>query len=317
MSIIHFETLDLNLLRVLNAILEEGSVTRAGERLGITQSAVSHALSRLRVLLDDPLLVRSPSGMAPTARGAEIAAALPGALAHLHTALVAPVFEPRISQRVFTVIAGPYACAVVQPALIARILREAPGVRVQIRSYSEDMLERLHRGETDLLVARHGVGAPHFHDEKLFDETLVWVVRARHPLANGPVNMAALTSVPHVVIDNPQSVFDQHDPLRMGGVDQGAFQRELEKRGMTQQIGLVVPDTQSALAVVSQTDMAALVPRRIAAMRPPAGPLKIIRPPYASPRLALGFLARRDKLAASDLAWFVDHLRAVAASLAG
>ena len=105
---------------------------------------------------------------------------------------------------------------------------------------------------------------------------------------------------------------DRPDALYPGaGIDQGAFQRELEKRGLTQRIGLVVPDTQSALAVVAQTDMAALIPRRIAQMRPPLGSLKIIKPPGASVRVGVGMLTRADRITAPDLAWLAGQLRAV------
>lgn len=312
MSKIHFDALDLNLLRVLNAILDERSVTRAGARLGITQSAVSHALGRLRTTLDDPIVVRTPTGMQPTARGAEIAAALPAAFEHLVSALSTPAFNPQTSQRNFTIIAGSYACAVILPALAGAVLREAPNVRLQIRPYSADMLERLDRGDVDLMLSKHGAGPAHLHDELLFQESFVWVVRARHPLAEGPVSFAALAALAHVLIENPQGAIDRHDALHPGaGIDQGAFQRELEKRGLTQRIGLVVPDTQSALAVVAQTDMAALMPRRIALMRPPVGALKIIKPPGASVRVGVGMLARADRIASPDLAWLAGQLRAV------
>jgi DNA-binding transcriptional LysR family regulator len=317
MNDVHFDTLDLNLLRVLGAILEERSVTRAGARLGITQSAVSHALNRLRAALGDPLVVRTPTGMHPTARGAEIGAGLPAAFEHLLGALSASAFNPQTSQRAFTIVTGPYACAVVLPALVARVLREAPSVRIQIRGYSSDMIDRFDRGEADILIAGFGAPPAHLHQERMFDESFVWVVRARHPLARQEVTFAALAAVPHVVIDNPQSGFDPHEAVRVGaGIDQGAFQRELQKRRLKQQIGLVVPDTQSALAVVSQTDMAALIPRRLALMRPPIGALSVLTPPYASPSLAIGFMARPDRLEAADMAWLADHLRAVSAALA-
>jgi len=318
MNSTQLDALDLNLLKVLRAIFEERSVTRAGARLGVTQSAVSHALNRLRAALDDPLVVRTPAGMYPTARGAEIAGALPAAFDQLISALSSPGFNPGTSQRTFTIVAGPYACAVILPRLTARVLHEAPNARIHVTGLSGDVIGRLERGEADLLIsAVAGDAAPlHLHSEPLFEESLVWVVRARHPLLQAPVTLSRLTAAPHILIENPRAVFDTHDVIRVAPAME-AFHRELDRRGLSQRVGVVVPDAQSAMALVTQTDMAALVPRRLAAMRPPTGALAVIEPPHPSPPIAVGFMARADRLEAPDLAWLTAHLRAVGQSLAG
>src|SRR5215469_3725673 len=111
-------TLDLNLLRVFDVLLEERSVTRAGARLGLTQSAVSHALSRLRYHLDDELFQRDAQGMQPTRRALEIGPAVHTALAQLQSALTPADFDPKTSDHRFSVIGGAYACAVLMPALV-------------------------------------------------------------------------------------------------------------------------------------------------------------------------------------------------------
>src|ERR1700761_1711255 len=96
---VHFSTLDLNLLRVFDALAEEGSVTRAGARLGLTQSAISHALGRLRYALQDELFVRGPEGMRPTARAQEIAPRLREGLHRLQLALAPAEFDPAQAER--------------------------------------------------------------------------------------------------------------------------------------------------------------------------------------------------------------------------
>src|SRR6202000_2999408 len=98
--------LDLNLLRVFDVMLEERSVTRAGSRLGMSQSAVSHALNRLRHTLGDELFVRTSEGMRPTARAIEIGPSVRSALANLQSALTPPDFEPATARRRFNVVAG-------------------------------------------------------------------------------------------------------------------------------------------------------------------------------------------------------------------
>jgi len=115
MNTTHIRSLDLNLLRIFVALLEEGSVTRAGARLGLTQSAVSHALNRLRYGLQDDLFVRGPSGMQPTARAREIAPRVRQGLAQLQAALAPADFTPTVTDRRFVVSAGPYPSSVLLP----------------------------------------------------------------------------------------------------------------------------------------------------------------------------------------------------------
>src|SRR5580692_3248575 len=126
MSDIHFHTIDLNLLRLFDALVEERSVTRAGARLGVTQSAVSHALNRLRHILQDELFIRGPDGMRPTARAEEIAPRLRHGLNQLQQALAPTSFSPADTQRRFTIAAGAYIGTVLMPGVVARLRPAAP-----------------------------------------------------------------------------------------------------------------------------------------------------------------------------------------------
>ena len=117
----NFATLDLNLLRVFDAMMEERSTTRAGDRLGVTQSAVSHSVARLRDLFGDELFIRTPFGMEPTPRARSLAPRLRAGLLQLHAALAEEVFDPATSTRRFTLLANAYACAVLLPAVLARL----------------------------------------------------------------------------------------------------------------------------------------------------------------------------------------------------
>src|SRR5260370_19097903 len=120
-----FELLDLNLLRVFEALIEERSATRAGSRLGLTQSAISHALNRLRYVMKDELFVLGPDGMQPTERATEIPPRLRQGLLQLQLALAPSEFAPERSDRRFTLTCTEYARAVLMPTLIARLTEAA------------------------------------------------------------------------------------------------------------------------------------------------------------------------------------------------
>src|SRR5262245_60471355 len=144
---------DLNLLRVLDVLLEERSVTRAGARLGLSQSAVSHALNRLRHMLNDDLLVRGPSGMQPTPRALEVGRGVHLALNQLQSALAPADFDPATTTRRFGLITGLYAAAVLVPALADRIGVLAPRAELAVDEFDPDLLDRLDSHQVDFMVA--------------------------------------------------------------------------------------------------------------------------------------------------------------------
>src|SRR5689334_24282488 len=151
--------LDLNLLRVFDVLLEERSVTRAGARLGLTQSAVSHSLNRLRYVLEDDLFVRGPAGMQPTPRAVEMGPQVHAALNQLQAAVAPSDFHAMTSERRFALIAGAYASAVIAPALAARLAASAPQAELAIVEYGHDVLERLDSRRADFLI-RSVLAAP-------------------------------------------------------------------------------------------------------------------------------------------------------------
>lgn len=313
--------LDLNLLRVFDVMLEERSVTRAGVRLGLTQSAVSHALNRLRYTLDDELFVRGPAGMNPTPRAVEMGPQVHAALNQLQAALAPSDFDPATSERRFAVVAGAYASAVLAPPLAGRLAEAAPHAELMIAEYAADVLERLDARRVDFLVGSVLASPDRFARETLLIEELVWVVRNGHPgFAGGATDLAALVSTPHVVISRsiPGIVPEGERPAlvsRASWEDAGAFEAALATRGLTRRVGATVPDTFTALAVASRTDMATLIPRRLAQLSAQSGRVMLIEPPYESPPVDVSLLYLKDRLADPAVAWMRDLIRAVAASL--
>jgi DNA-binding transcriptional LysR family regulator len=314
--------IDLNLLRVLDVLLEERSVTRTGTRLGLTQSAVSHALNRLRFMLNDELFLRGPAGMQPTPRAVEMGPQVHAALNQLQAALSPADFEPATSERRFSVVAGPYASAILAPPVVRRLAESAPHVDLLIAEMAPDLLERIDAGRIDFMVGGVLAAPERFARETILTEELAWVVRTGHPLTErNEINLEALVSVPHVAISKslPGLIDDGTERRafvsRASWEDSGALAAALAVAGLSRRVGVTVPDTYSALVIAGNSDMAALIPRRLALLSAQTGRVKLIDPPYESPTVDITLLFLRDRLAEPAIAWMRDTIRAAASSL--
>jgi DNA-binding transcriptional LysR family regulator len=313
--------LDLNLLRVLDIMLEERSVTRAGARLGLTQSAVSHALTRLRYALNDELFVRGPAGMQPTARAIEMGPQVHAALVQLQAAMAPADFSPATSERRFVLAAGTFSCAVLAPSIVSRMAAESPLAELSIDQYTTDVFDRLDAHRIDFAVGGV-IGAPtRFIHEVIIQESLAWVVRAEHPLAQlNRVELEDLVSVPHVVIAGARQGIDEVSDHR--GVvpraswdEAGAFGAALAAEGLIRRIGVSVPDSYAALSVVLRSDMVTLIPRRLALLSAQHGRMKLIEPPYQSPSVDISLIYLKERRAEPAIAWMRDLIRDVAAAI--
>lgn len=314
--------IDLNLLRVFDVLLEERSVTRAGARLGLTQSAVSHALNRLRYMLNDELFVRGPTGMQPTPRAVEMGPQVHAALNQLQAALAPSDFDPATSERRFALVTGAYASAVLAPPVASRLAEVAPQSELMIAELALDILERLDARRVDFLVGSVLAAPERFARETILTEQLVWVVRAGHPaFQDETIDLETLVSTPHVVMArNLPGLIEEGGERRpfvsrASWEDSGAFEAALAARGLTRRVGVSVPDTFTALAIASRTDMATLIPKRLALLSAQSGRVKLIEPPYESPSVEVSLLYLKDRLAEPAIVWIRDLIRAVAATL--
>lgn len=324
MNILHFNAIDLNLLRVFDALIEERSVTRAGERLGLTQSAISHALNRLRYLLDDELFVRGSEGMRPTARATEIAPRLRQGLLQLQLALTPGEFVPAETSRRFTIICGEYVGAVLVPGLVARLREAAPHAEFRIRPSNMGVAETLLAGRADLAIGSFRRIPEWFSCAPLFSETRVWVVSADHPAASWPeLTLERLAALPHLIIsatgEDEQAVAGyvvDHGLERMVMRSEvGLLQGALAAHGLSRVVGLTTPHFLAALAVVSQSDMAAPLPRRLAVAFSGIYGLKLFEPPYVSPPFEIMALWHREHGSEPAIVWLRSVLGEVAAAL--
>jgi len=323
MNSVHFSTLDLNLLRVFDALIEERSVTRAGERLGLSQSAISHALNRLRYVLNDELFVRVSDGMRPTARASEIAPRLREGLLQLQLALAPSEFDPARTERRFVIACTEYVGTVLMPAFIAKLRAQAPNAELRIRPSNMGIAEALLAGRVDLAISSFRRIPELFAYEPLFRETRVWVLSADHPAACTELTLESLAELSHVIISATGEdehaidgyVIDHGLERLVTRSEVGLLQGALASRGLRRVIGLTTPHFPAALAVVSQSDMAAPLPRRLAAAFAEQYRLKLFEPPYPSPPFDIMALWHREHGTEPAITWLRGVLREVAAGL--
>jgi DNA-binding transcriptional LysR family regulator len=323
MSDVHFNSLDLNLLRVFDALIEEHSVTRAGERLGLSQSAISHALNRLRYVLNDELFVRMPDGMRPTIRAAEIAPRLREGLLQLQLALGPARFDPAHTERRFTIACTEYVGTILMPHLIARLRCLAPNAELRIRPSNMGVAEPLLAGRVDLAIGSFRRVPEPFAYEPLYRETRVWVLSADHPAARDDLTLERLVSLSHLIIsatgEDEQAVngyVSDHGLERLVTRSEvGLLQGALAAHGLRRVIRLTTPHFLGALAMVSQSDMAAPLPRRLAAAFAEQYRLKLFDPPYPSPPFDIMALWHRDHGNEPAIAWLRTILQEIATGL--
>ena len=319
---IHFGSLDLNLLRIFDALTEERSVTRAGSRLGLTPSAVSHALNRLRYLLKDDLFVRGSIGMQPTARATEIAPGLRQGLLQLQRALAPAEFVPALTERQFTVICGDYVSTVLLPAVMARLRVEAPLSELRIRPTGSHIVDDLDSGRADLALGGFGRIPERFAREFLFSDTMVWTLRADHPAAEAPLTLDQLLALRHLIVAPGEDssaidgvVVDHGLERQVLRDDAGAFGAAAAGQGHKRRISLTVPNGLAAPTIVADSDIAALLPRRIALAYAERYRLKLFTPPYPSSPFEIAALWHKTLGDQPALSWLRSVFQSAAAAL--
>lgn len=293
--------IDLNLLVVLQILLETRSTTRAAQRLGKTQSAISHALRRLREMLQDPLLVRDGVGLVPTDR----AVALEGPLNQFlegARALVfdQPVFEPAQASGVLSLCASEYVLQTFLPALLGRLRREAPRLDLRCKPprTSEEIAEQLMRGEVDVAFFV-GQAPPHLRVRRLFVDRFVSMVCADHPHKGASIGLEGFAAYPHIVTS----------PV---GEGRGAFSVFLASQGCERRVALTVPQFFIGPQLLTGTDYVLTLPARLAAPLAVRGGHRLLELDFSAPSLEvwMGWHDKRHRSLAHR--WF---RQAIAASL--
>lgn len=270
--------LDLNLLVTLETLLTEQNVTRAAERLHLSQPAVSAQLRRLRDLFDDQLLIPTQRGMAPTAGATELMGPLRLALDQVRLTLMDHRrFDPASDQLTVTIACTDYVQATVIPPLVQALRKRAPGIRVALRHLEPLRLEaQMSNGETDLALMTPEDAPGSLRSRKLFDERYVLVGRRRHRLLRQGLSLEDFVTLDHVVVSLE------------GGEFATPVDRGLSALGYQRNVVLSAASFLFVPEIVARSDLVALVPERLVRHR--RQELKVVACPLSVPDFAVAML---------------------------
>jgi DNA-binding transcriptional LysR family regulator len=254
---LNFRTLDLNLLRVFDAVMAEGSLTRAAADLAMTQPAVSHALKRLRDSVGEDLFVRVAHGVRPTPRAETLWPQVRAALGTLRQALAPGSFDPQRDAVQMRLAMADATAALLAPALVARIEAERAQVNLRVLPLTtRDPRRLIESGEADLAVGffpelittilAQGADS-HLHHQRLYDTRYVCVMRRGHPLADKPMTLDTYCEAHHLLVS-------------FSGRAQGFVDQSLAALGRQRRIVLTVNQFFTAGRVVARSDLLTVLP---------------------------------------------------------
>jgi DNA-binding transcriptional LysR family regulator len=270
MNDVHLGAFDLNLLVALDALLSERSVTKAAARIGITQSAASHALSRLRRLTGDELLVRGRDGMVPTLRAEAMRAPLRRSLDEITSTLASPrTFDPSTARvRVF-IGASDYSELVLLPGVMARLVREAPGIELRVLPVGHDPASELATGKVDVIImpAQSGDDSQGLRGRQIFRDRFVCIARRDHPLAKKKtLSMPAFTTAAHALVSP-------------WGTEGGHVDDALARLGQQRKVAIAVPHFLVAPHIIASSNLLLTMAERLATVVAEPLGLVVLSPP--------------------------------------
>ncbi|MCM8562457.1 LysR family transcriptional regulator [Pseudomonas shahriarae] len=294
---------DLNLLVILDALLSEQHVTRAAERLHLSQPAVSHALGRLRDLLGDPLLVRQGGGLVATARALELAAPLADALVQVQSLLAPNRFDPASARRTFRLAMSDYGAALLLPGLVRALREQAPGIDLAITHASrEGMQEGVLSGEIDLAAGVFPDLPAELRSTPLFEEHYACLVDRDSLPAYGGLDLPTYLARPHVL-------------LEMRGSGTPEIERALTAIRERRHVAISLPHWGIAPQLIQGTDLILTVSSQ-GLLNIDSRRLLVVPPPFHIP--SFGFVLAWHKRRAGDgaLQWLITQVQDVLAKRA-
>jgi DNA-binding transcriptional LysR family regulator len=270
----NIRNIDLNLLVVLDALLDERNVTRAARRLSYSQPAVSGMLRRLRDIFGDPLFVRTQRGLSPTPRALELAGPVKAALARIDDIFVPAGFEPGAADLVFTIAATDYAQYTVLAPLVERLRRAAPGVRLAIRpADAAAMAGQLESQQIDLAVTIPAMAPPNARSREILADRYVCAVRHDHPRVGDRLSLDEFCGFDQVLVAPGDNPFESPADAVLAGL------------GRRRRVVLSVPNFLILPRMLQAPDLLALIPERLAHAH--AGQLKTLALPFELPGFSM------------------------------
>ena len=292
--------IDMNLLVVLDALLEERNVTRAGERVGLSQPATSNALNRLRHLLNDPILERDGRHMRLTERAHQLRGSLRKVLDDLRSVLTSPTsFDPQNSHFHIRIFASDYVTLLVLPVLRQRLLSVAPRAKVEV-SWSDRgrVAELLERNEVDVAIGRFESTPPGIHRSVLFEDQYVVLAHRDHPIHEGELSIERMLSYPRIAV-----TFE--------GRNFGALEKAIAQAGGDVQCDVVVAHGSISPFLAALTDLVSISSRRVAETFSRYWPLASRPIPFEVASIPIEMMWHEHSDADPMAAWFRGELRAL------
>ena len=284
-------SVDLNLLVILDALLGERHLSRAAKRLHISQPAVSHALARLRHLLDDPLLVRSKGGFQATARALELARPLAETLQGVRSVLGGAVFEARSAQRMFRLAMSDYGAALILPGLLRRLRADAPGIDLAISSASRQaVMAGVRAGEIDLALGVFPQLPEQLLGTTLFEEQFMCALDPASLAPGEVLNLDTYLKRPHVLVAASE-----------GGLAT-EVDRALGERGHTRRVALRLPHWTVAPGLLLGTQLILTAAQRVFQDGAAQG-LALHAPPFAIAPFTFELIRHRRTEGDAGIAW--------------
>jgi DNA-binding transcriptional LysR family regulator len=302
MNIVDLGAVDLNLLVVFEAVFAERHVGRAARRLHLTSSAVSHGLGRLRELFSDPLFLRIPKGMVPTARALALAPSIADVLTRVRGVLgsVEP-FSAATSTRRFAIGLPDSGAAVLLPPLLRALSRTAPGIDLGVRHLlPQDGVGELDAGQLDLLILPIDEVPARFFNKVVWEEEFVIAARAGHPYFKAP-NLRSYCQQQHMLVST-------------SGDSSGYVDGVLAERGLSRRVALTVPNFMLALSALANSDLLAALPSSLVATHAKLFGLASVKAPLPLRRWQVRAVALHAAMTDHGISWLFEQLERAAKS---
>lgn len=276
------QKIDLNLLLAFDALMQDGNLTRAGFRLGLSQPSMSHALSRLRQLWGDPLFVRIPSGMEPTPFARQIAGGVREGLALLQGAFAtSAAFDAKTCNRTFQILMSDIGELVYLPALITKLKMVAPEVNLRVLQLPrESYQDAFASGEADLAIGYLPALKAGFYQQQLFKDSYICIAREGHPRIREKLTLAQFTQESHILVEPAGS---RYSTASLQSSTTTFIERVLAEEGLSRRVALRVPHFMVVPGIVQNTDLLATVPGSVMAHIEPMPKVRLLRLPIPTP----------------------------------
>lgn len=305
---LNFRSLDLNLLRVFDEVMAERSLTKAANKLSLTQPAVSNAMRRLREVLGDDLVVRSGQGVEPTPRALALWPPIRDALTQLQESLAPGRFDPATAESTFVLAMADATGATLVPGLVEILETEAPGIAVRVVPLTTRDPRRLLEEEAadmavgyfpavlaDLTARAQSGGMVSFESRRLYDSEYMCVMRQGHPLADAPLTLDAYCEARHMLVS-------------FSGRPFGFIDEALASLGRRRRVVLTVNQFFTAGRVVSGSDMLTVLPRHFVPVTGISGALVQRSLPFDVPPVHVDALWRRNSTQEAAKGWLLSAL---------